>query len=129
MLKPPTTLSGQVDGQEITAAPVLIPKNRPPPPRRNSPPRNRPGRWGMGGGGRSPPRYISKKSLFRLFLFDVFISTDSAGALPHVDALLHEETEIGDHLRLPVPGLVHLIAVQVATTAVTVAVHLLLRAE
>ena len=51
MLKPQTTLSGQVDGQEITAAPVLIPKNRPPPPRRNSP-----GRWGMGGGGRSPPR-------------------------------------------------------------------------
>ena len=59
----------------------------------------------------------------------MFISTDSAGALPHVDALLHEETEIGDHLRLPVPGLVRLIAVQVATTAVTVAVHLLLRAE
>lgn len=29
---------GQVDGQEITAAPVLIPKPRPPPPRRSPPP-------------------------------------------------------------------------------------------
>lgn len=42
---------GQVDGQEITAAPVLVPKPRPP-MRRPSPMRNRPGnRW------RSPPRY------------------------------------------------------------------------
>lgn len=46
---------GQVDGQEITAAPVLIPRQIP--PRRRSPPpmmqrRGPPPRW------RSPPRYI-----------------------------------------------------------------------
>nr|CAD7599726.1 unnamed protein product [Timema genevievae] len=29
---------GQIDGQEITAAPVLLPKPRPPPPRRSPPP-------------------------------------------------------------------------------------------
>ena len=43
---------GQIDGQEITAAPVLIPKH-PPQPRRNSPIRRPPQRWM----GRSPPRY------------------------------------------------------------------------
>lgn len=59
----------------------------------------------------------------------MFISTDSEDVLPYVDDLLHEGTEIGDHLHLPVPGLVHPIAVQVATIAVTVAVHHLLRVK
>lgn len=53
---------GQIDGQEITAAPVLLPKPRIIPMRRMSPPMNRRGpmRWGGGGGGggrNSPPRY------------------------------------------------------------------------
>lgn len=50
--------SGQIDGQEITAAPVLLPKPRPPPMRRMSPVMGRraPLRWG-GGGRNSPPRY------------------------------------------------------------------------
>lgn len=57
-------ISGQIDGQEITAAPVLLPKPRPPPMRRMSPAMGRraPMRWGGGGGGggggrNSPPRY------------------------------------------------------------------------
>lgn len=33
---------GQIDGQEVTAAPVLIPKQRPPPLRQPSPPRRGP---------------------------------------------------------------------------------------
>jgi len=46
-------ISGQIDGQEITAAPVLLPKPRPVPPRRSPPMplRRPPPRWG-----RSPPR-------------------------------------------------------------------------
>lgn len=45
--------TGQIDGQEITAAPVLLPKPRPVPPRRSPPMplRRPPPRWG-----RSPPR-------------------------------------------------------------------------
>lgn len=45
---------GQIDGQEITAAPVLLPKPRMPLPRRSPPPQvRRPmQRWG-----RSPPRF------------------------------------------------------------------------
>jgi RNA-binding protein with serine-rich domain 1 len=55
---------GQVDGQEISATAVLLPKPRPfggPPPMRRGPPPN----WrrspirGRRGGGRSPPRYRS----------------------------------------------------------------------
>lgn len=45
-------IPGQIDGQEITAAPVLVPKSRPP-PRRQSPWRQS----GPGGWRRSPPRY------------------------------------------------------------------------
>ena len=77
------SIAGQIDGQEITAAPVLIPKPRPPPIRRMSPMMNRrgppPTRWGagaggggggggMGGGGggggnrNSPPRYRGRRS-------------------------------------------------------------------
>lgn len=49
---------GQIDGQEITAAPVLLPKPRPIPMRRMSPVMGRraPPRWG-GGGRNTPPRY------------------------------------------------------------------------
>ena len=50
---------GQIDGQEITAAPVLIPKH-PPQPRRNSPIRRPPQRWM----GRSPPKYYIEKTFF-----------------------------------------------------------------
>lgn len=56
---------GQIDGQEITAAPVLLPKARPPMMRRSPPMRNRGPRWRnnspgprggfRGGRGRSPP--------------------------------------------------------------------------
>lgn len=48
---------GQIDGQEITAAPVLLPKPRPIPMRRMSPVMGRrvPLRWG--GGRNTPPRY------------------------------------------------------------------------
>lgn len=47
--------TGQIDGQEITAAPVLLPKPRPVPPRRSPPMplRRPPPRWG-----RSPPRLV-----------------------------------------------------------------------
>jgi len=50
--------TGQIDGQEITAAPVLLPKPRPLPMRRMSPGMGRrvPPRWG-GGGRNTPPRY------------------------------------------------------------------------
>ena len=50
--------AGQIDGQEITAAPVLLPKPRPLPMRRMSPlmGRRAPPRWG-GGGRNTPPRY------------------------------------------------------------------------
>lgn len=55
-------ISGQIDGQEITAAPVLLPKPRPMPIRRMSPAMGRrgpPNRWmgGNSGGRNSPPRY------------------------------------------------------------------------
>lgn len=48
---------GQIDGQEITAAPVLLPKPRPMPMRRMSPGMGRraPPRWG--GGRNTSPRY------------------------------------------------------------------------
>lgn len=49
---------GQIDGQEITAAPVLLPKPRPLLMRRMSPGMGRrmPPRW-LGGGRNTPPRY------------------------------------------------------------------------
>lgn len=47
---------GQIDGQEITAAPVLIPKPRPPPPRRSPPVRRPPMR-------RTPPRFRRRSPL------------------------------------------------------------------
>lgn len=52
------SFTGQIDGQEITAAPVLLPKPRPLPIRRMSPGIGRrvPPRWG-GGGRNTPPRY------------------------------------------------------------------------
>lgn len=51
---------GQVDGQEITAAPVLLPKPRPPPPRRSPPhmPMRRPPMHR-----RTPPRFRRRSPL------------------------------------------------------------------
>jgi len=56
--------TGQIDGQEITAAPVLLPKPRPLPMRRMSPGMGRraPPRWG-GGGRNTPPRYRRRSPL------------------------------------------------------------------
>ena len=49
---------GQIDGQEITAQPVLAPRIVPRPPRRSPPRRGPPPRWGRGP---SPPRYRDRR--------------------------------------------------------------------
>lgn len=94
--------SGQIDGQEITAAPVLLPKPRIPMPRRSPPPpMRRPmgQRWG-----RSPPRYSelslpsSFVSMLCCFVLDKYKCDMSTFKLYHVDTVVV-------HLHHPVDAL------------------------
>ena len=63
------------------------------------------------------------------YKLDLHLFLDSADALPHVADRLHDGIETGDHLHLPVPGLVHPTAVRVETIAVTAVRRRLLLAE
>ena len=63
------------------------------------------------------------------YKLDLHLFLDSADALPHVADRLHDGIETGDHLHLPVPGLVHPTAVRVETIAVTAVRRHLLLAE
>lgn len=92
---------GQIDGQEITAAPVLdIAFNRRcPPVRRMSPPRRMPMRR------RSPPRYSSSELRQQMNIqFCLFFFSDSAGEARRED--LDLDLRLGGGL--PLSGAAHL---------------------